>query len=84
MNTQKIPQFDSIQEMAQFWDTHDLTDFADEVEEVDENVFERKTAIEVRLEPQEVQAVQEIAQSEGMDLADLIHQWVIEKIHMAG
>ncbi len=73
MNTQKIPQFDSIQEMAQFWDTHDLTDFADEIEEVTETVFERETAIEMHLEPQEVQAVQEIAQSEGIDLADLIH-----------
>lgn len=84
MNTQKIPQFDSIQEMAQFWDTHDLTDFADEIEEVTETVFKRETAIEVHLEPQEVQAVQEIAQSKGIDLADLIHEWVIEKIHLAG
>jgi predicted DNA binding CopG/RHH family protein len=84
MNSQKIPQFDSIQEMAQFWDTHDLTDFADEVEEVAEDVFERKTAIEVRLEPQEVQAVQEIAQSEGIGLADLIHLWIIEKLHVSG
>jgi predicted DNA binding CopG/RHH family protein len=84
MNSQKIPQFDSIQEMAQFWDTHDLTDFTDELEEVAEPVFERKKAIQVRLEPQEAQAVQQIAQSTGMDSADLIRQWIIEKLHVAG
>ncbi len=36
-----IPQTDSIQRLAQFWDTHDLTDFDDELEEVTETVFER-------------------------------------------
>ena len=34
-----LPQTDSIQELAQFWDTHDLTEFADELEEVIEPVF---------------------------------------------
>ena len=38
-----LPQTDSIQELAQFWDTHDLTEFADELEEV----FERETVVEI-------------------------------------
>ena len=45
MNTNKIPHSDSIQELAQFWDTHDVTDFEGELEEVAEPVFERETAI---------------------------------------
>ena len=40
MNRKNIPKTDSIQELADFWDTHDLTDFEDELEEVDEPVFE--------------------------------------------
>jgi hypothetical protein len=40
MNTPKIPKTDSIQELAKFWDTHDLTDFEDELVEVTEPVFE--------------------------------------------
>ncbi len=39
MKGNKIPQTDSIQELADFWDTHDLTDFDAELEEVDEPVF---------------------------------------------
>jgi phage terminase large subunit-like protein len=27
----KIPQIDSVAELARFWDTHDLTDYEDEV-----------------------------------------------------
>ena len=30
MNRRKIPQIDSIQELAKFWDSHDLTDFEDD------------------------------------------------------
>ena len=41
MRTSKIPQTDSIHELAQFWDTHDLTDFKDQLEEVTEPIFER-------------------------------------------
>lgn len=44
MNTSKIPQTDSIQELARFWDTHDLMDFADELDEISEPVFERETS----------------------------------------
>ncbi len=45
MSKQKIPQTDSIQELADFWDTHDLTDFDDQLEEVKKQVFERKTSL---------------------------------------
>jgi hypothetical protein len=46
MKTEHLPKTTSIEELAQFWDTHDLTDFEDELEEVTEPVFEysfRKT-----------------------------------------
>ena len=35
MKNKKIPQTDSIEELAQFWDLHDLTDFEDELETED-------------------------------------------------
>ena len=84
MINSNIPQTDSIHELAQFWDTHDLTDFANELEEVHGPVFEQKSVVQVRLEPQEAQAVQHIAQTAGIDSEDLIRQWIIEKIHVAG
>ena len=32
MNSQRLPQTDSIEELAKFWDTHDLTEFESELE----------------------------------------------------
>ena len=43
MKKPTLPRTDSIQELAQFCDTHDLTDFEDELEEVAEPVFLRAT-----------------------------------------
>ena len=83
MSTQKIPQTDSIQELAQFWDTHDLTDFEDQLEEVEELVFERETVVQIRLQPKEVEAVKEVAKSQGIDYVDLIREWVLEKVRTA-
>lgn len=86
MNHTNIPQTDSIQELAHFWDTYDLTDFEDELEEVSVPVFERKTMVIVRLEvalrlePEESEVVQALANSRGISPANLIREWVIERI----
>jgi hypothetical protein len=40
----ELPSTRSIEELAKFWDTHDLTEFDHELEEVTEPLFERLTA----------------------------------------
>ena len=80
MSGRKIPQTDSIQELAQFWDTHDLTDFEDELKELPEPVFERRAMVKIRLQPDEMKALKELAESRGVACADLIRQWVLERI----
>ena len=78
----RIPKTDSIEELARFWDAHDVTDFDDELEEVTEPVFERTMeAISVPLNSQEIEAVKRIAESAGVDYSALIRGWVLEKLH---
>ena len=49
-----LPKTDSIEELARFWDTHDLTEFESELEEVEEPVFERRVPATIpRSEPEE-------------------------------
>jgi len=82
MNRAMIPATDSIEELTRFWDTHDLTDLEDQLEEVSEPVFERRTeTIFVRLRPQEAEKAERIAQSKGIGRAALIRSWVFEKLH---
>ena len=80
MKTLELPQTDSIQELAQFWDTHDLTDFENDLEEVNEPVFAARTAIHLDLESSEAEAVRKIAEARGIADTELIRGWVREKI----
>ena len=80
MKTEALPQTDSIQELSQFWDTHDVTDFEDELEEVTEPVFEQQTVIPLNLESAEAEAVRRPAEAKGVEDAELIRGWVREKI----
>jgi predicted DNA binding CopG/RHH family protein len=80
MNNPKIPQTDSIEELARFWDTHDLTDFKDELEEVAGPIFERRTTLSVHLESKDVEAVEKIAQAQGIGREQLLREWILEKV----
>jgi predicted DNA binding CopG/RHH family protein len=83
MSDRSIPSTDSIQELAEFWDTHDLTDFEDRLEVVTDPIFERETVVQIRLEHSTVEVVKEVAKSRGIDYTDLIREWVLEKVRTA-
>ena len=82
MTSQRIPNTDSIEELARFWDTHDLTDFQAELEEVRTPVFTRRkeAKIEVVLTAREAQALRRLAEAEGIKEAKLVREWVREKL----
>jgi hypothetical protein len=80
MNNHTFPQTDSIRELAAFWDTHDLTDFEDQLEEVRERVFERPAKFTVELDADDAGAVSALAKSRGIKGSDLIREWVREKV----
>ena len=80
MKRPQMPQTDSIEELVRFWDTHDLTEFEDELEKVLEPVFERDTAVTIHLQPEEAVVVKRLATSRRVSASDLIYQWVREKL----
>lgn len=79
MKKSTIPQTDSIAELAAYWDSHDLTDHEDDLEEV-ANPFTSQNVIEVALNESQLAGAQEIADSRGITLPALIQQWVGEHI----
>jgi hypothetical protein len=83
MNSPQLPQTDSIQELAAFWQVHDVTDFEDELEEVTEPVFQRPGMLQIQLQPEEVETIKAIAQSQGITHSALLRQWVLEKVKTA-
>jgi len=82
MKMAQLPATDSIEELARFWDFHDVTAFENHLEEVAESVFERqpKPLVALRLEPAEVRAVERIAKARGVEESELVREWVLEKL----
>lgn len=80
MKKSKLPQSDSIQELAQFWDTHELTEFDDKLEEVTGPVFARKTSIKVPLESREAKLVEKLAKTKGVTQEELVREWVLKMV----
>jgi hypothetical protein len=78
-----LPTTDSIQELAAFWQHHDLTDFAAELGEVSEPVFQRPHVVGVPLTESEHRAVQDAAAARGLDESRLLHEWVRDRLRQA-
>ena len=76
----KLPQTDSIEKMAEFWDSHDVTDFEDELEEVADPVFQSKTVVKVPLDAQQAELARQLAAAKGITLPNLIQQWVKDRV----
>lgn len=79
----RLPNTDSIEELAKFWDTHDLTDFEEHLEEPGEPVFVRTkgTSLSIQLQPTEAQHLKKIARSKRVKEATVLRQWILERLH---
>ena len=80
---QRLPNTDSIAELAEFWDSHDLTDFEKDLEEAAEPVFVRAkgTSLSIDLQPTEAQHLRRIARSKGVKETTVLRQWIVERLH---
>lgn len=79
----KIPEFKSRAEEAHFWDTHDVTDYWGEMEDVEIEFLDdskRKETITVRVQPKLKERLEKLAKSYGINLSTLARMWLIEKL----
>jgi hypothetical protein len=83
MSKTKLPSTDSIEALAKFWNTHDLTDFEKDLEAVTEPIFVRAkgTSLSIRLQPTEARHLMKIAQSRGLKESTVVRHWILERLH---
>jgi len=76
------PEFSSIEEEAEFWQTHDSEDYYSEpVEEEIQFVPARRTkAMAVRLEPETFAALEKRARALGVGPSTLTRMWILERL----
>jgi predicted DNA binding CopG/RHH family protein len=81
MKKSNLRKPDCTQALAEFWDSHDLTDFKHELKAVAEPVFVRGTVIKLQLASHEAAAIQKLARAKGVSREELIRTWVREKLN---
>ena len=68
--------------LAQFCDSHDFTEYIDEVEDVTEPVFEHGKDVLVHLDKDEVITIEKNAREKGVTEFDLLRGWTRKKLHI--
>lgn len=77
----RIPEFASREEEAEFWDTHDTTDFEDEFKPVQVTVARELAArIIIDLDPDPWRKLCSIAQEKGISPITLARTWIMERL----
>lgn len=79
----KIPKFNSIAEEAEFWDTHDFTEFADELTPVKMKVTlgqPKEETLTVRLQGKLKARLSHLANEMGVNTSTLARMWIVEKM----
>ena len=79
----RIPKFATEQEEAEFWSTHDSTEFVEDTDTVDITFFDDrqpKKQIALRLDGDTIDALKAVARRKGVGYQTLIRLWVNERL----
>lgn len=82
-HVQKIPEFANDQEEADFWDSHDSTQYLGETSPVAVAFVDARPAkqqISLRLEPAVIERLKKVANNKGIGYQTMIRMWVMERL----
>ena len=83
--TSRIPDFQSREEEAAFWDTHDFTEFLDETRPVKLRVGKHLSqGLTVRLDRQDREELERRATAQGIGSSTLVRIWIKDRLRQAG
>ena len=80
----QIPVFASVEEEAAFWDTHSFTKFADELQDITDQISFRilsaDEAISLQFDRETIARLNDRAKIENTDPTTLVRRWVLERL----
>ncbi len=78
MSNNKLPNFTSLEEEAEFWEHHSLTDYMDELEDIEFEVdaTPEDTVLTIPASPRLIVRLREVAEIRGVSLQGLLREWV--------
>ncbi len=73
-----IPQFATREEEAAFWDTHDFTDYWDELEPISITVSpDLESVFQIPLDGKSLTQLRQLANARGVDAETLARAWIV-------
>jgi len=82
MGKGKILQFESYDELVEYFDTHDMSEFIDESREVSFEVNIQRRKCVLLLDEDIMKDLDEIAKKQETTVEDLLNSWIKEKISL--
>jgi predicted DNA binding CopG/RHH family protein len=78
----KIPKFNTEEEEVNFWDTHSLDEFNEDLTLAENVKFakSRKKLVSLRLDSQQIEILKKIATGKGIGYLTLVRMWITEKL----
>lgn len=79
----KISKFKSDKEVREFWATHSLADFEEDLRPVKNVVFVKpeKQIVSLRLDRRIINALKVFAAKKGIGYSPLLRMWILEKFY---
>lgn len=85
MTKEPLPEFKSREEMAEFWDTHDFTDYMDEFKPVKVRFSRRLSeGLNIRLDKETLEVLRLKAHEQGIGPTTLVRMWILERLRQHG
>ncbi len=78
-----IPEFETLEDIAEFWDTHSTADYDDLTHAVQFEIKLRPSAEHiqvVKLLPELSETLQALADARGVSVETLVNVWLTEKV----
>ena len=82
MPRKKIPDFATLDEAVEFWETHSFADYVDDTEPVDivVNLPPKSDKLQIELDAALTRQVRAIARRRDVDPAQLVRRWIEEDL----
>ena len=87
-NKKKLPSFNSYEEAAEFFDTHSMSDYWDDMKDVEvklspalrERLEQKRFYCWLGLSDEQIQKIEHTADQKGLPARQLLSQWILEHL----
>ena len=81
----KIPKFKSDEEARKFWQSQGFKDYHSDTTDAEIRFVKKpKKTVAIRLAPEDIKAVEQIAERMGLSYTSLIRMWIKEQLSKEG